>query len=235
MADTTGAAWLSFSTDMNADGSFTFTDVRLWIVQAFFIPGDVAIWVMLTYAPWLGRFLELGSSSYGGLFSAIVSVASWLFGFVMIGALSSLIADLDRKLTGRVLRYGREWLRRIRVARIWLFCQGRRIRHALSPNPREPDPAIDLDALDLDALDLDELEIEALRAHAFLAPGYVLSVSDLATSLEVRRGQAQQLLEKLEKLGLLQRGFGSSDGETGYRLSPPGEFVLMARNRLARG
>ena len=230
MADSTGAAWLSFLTDMNAEGEFTITDVWLWIVQIFFIPGDAAVWVMLTYAPWLGRFLELSASSYGGLFSGIVSVAVWLFGLVMIGALVSLVADLDRKLTGRVARYGREWLRRARVARIWLFCQARRMRHAVSINSRKPDPGIDLDAFDLDAL-----EIEALRSHAFLSPGYVLSVRDLGTSLEIRRNRAQRLLDKLENLELLQKGFGSSDGETGYRLSPMGEFVLMARSRIERG
>jgi hypothetical protein len=230
MDDGTRAAWLSFSTDMNADGEFTFTDVWLWIVHVFFMPGDAVIWSVLSYAPWLARFLELGASSYGGLFSAIVSVVIWLFGLVMAGAVYSVVLEFDRALTGRLSRYYRGWLRRARVARIWLSCNMRRLLQRLSLKRRRVDPEIGLDELDLD-----DLEIEALRSHALLAPGYVLSVSDLAASLEIRRGQAQQLLTKLEKLALLQRGFGASDGETGYRLSRPGQFVLMARSRIAGG
>lgn len=128
MADSTGAAWLSFSRDMNADGEFTFTDGWLWLVHAFFIPGDAVVWAMLGYVPWLGRFLELGTQSYGGLFSAIVSVPIWLFGLVMVGALWSLILDLDRALTGRAVRYYREWRRRARVVRAWLIYHAGRIR-----------------------------------------------------------------------------------------------------------
>jgi hypothetical protein len=230
MGDSTGAAWLSFSRDMNADGEFTFTDIWLWTVHFFFIPGDAVVWVTLTYVPWLARFLELGAGSYGELFSAIVSAAIWLFGLVMTGALYSLVLDLDRALTGSAVRFCREWLRRARVLRTWLACQVHGSRQLMSPRRRASVPEIDLDELDLE-----EIEIEVLRSHAFLAPGYLLNVSELASSLEIHRAQAQKLLDKLEGLALLQRGFGSTDGQSGYRLSPPGQFVLMARSRIGRG
>jgi predicted transcriptional regulator len=89
--------------------------------------------------------------------------------------------------------------------------------------------------MDLGELVLSELELEVLRSHALLAPGYVMSASDLAGSLEIRRSQASQLLAKLEKLALLQRGFSTDEGESGYRLSGSGHFVLMARGQRDEG
>jgi len=230
MADSAGAAWMAFRQDMNSDGQLTLTDVWLWAEQVFFLPGDGFIWLMLSYAPGLARFLEIGSGSYGGFFSAIVSVATWLFSLVMLGALYSIVLDFDRALTRRVGSIYSECLRRVRVARIWIGCQFRRARRALTPRRRGPESDIALDEIALD-----DLEIEVLRSHALLAPGYVLSVSDLAASLDLRRGQAEKLLEKLERLTMLERGFGASDGETGYRLSRPGRFALMARTRIAAG
>lgn len=227
MGDSAGAAWASFSMDMNGDGQVTLTDVWLWLVQIFFLPGDGLLWVLLTYLPGLARFLELGTGSYGGMFSAIASVAIWMFGIVMIGALFSLVLDFDRALTERLRRYCREWLRRGRVARTWVFCQLRRLCQTISLRRREPKPE-----MDLDEVDLNEIELEVLRSHALLAPGYVMSVSDLAGALEIRRSQAGELLAKLEKLALLQRSFSTNDGESGYRLSQPGHFVLMARSRV---
>ena len=229
MADSTRAAWAAFRQDMNSDGQLTLTDVWLWAVQVFFLPGDGFIWLLLSYAPGLARFLEIGSDSYGGLFSAIVSVATWLFALVMIGALYSLVLDFDRALTRRIARVYGECLRRARVTRIWLGCQLWRLRQTLARRTRASESEIALDEIALD-----DLELEVLRSHALLAPGYVLSVSDLAASLDIRRAQAERLLVKLEQLTLLQRAFGAADGETGYRLSRPGHFLLMARSRLAR-
>ena len=224
------AAWMSFRQDMNGDGQVTLSDVWLWLVHVFFLPGDGFVWLMLTSAPGLARFLEIDGGSYGGLFSAIASVAIWLFGLVMAGAVFNTVLDLDRALTRRISSYFREWQRRGRVLRTWLICQLRRLVQALRVKRRAGSPEIGLDELVLE-----DIELEVLRSHAMLAPGFVLSVSDLATSLDLRRGEAQRLLVKLEKLTLLQRSFSASDGETGYRLSQPGRFVLMARSRLARG
>lgn len=225
MGDSGGAAWLAFSRDMNSDGQLTLTDVWLWLVQLFFLPGDGLIWLMLTYAPGLARFLELGSGSYGGLFSAITSVAAWLFAFVIFGAVCTVVLDFDRVLTARIHRYFSEWRRRGRVARTWLILRLRLLLAAVRLRRRRPQQAFDLGELELT-----ELEVEALRSHALLAPGYVMSASDLAGSLEIRRVEASRLLARLEKLALLERTFSTNEGESGYRLSQPGHFMLMARS-----
>lgn len=228
MNDTNGPEWLSFMLDMNSDGRFTVSDAWLWAVQLFFVPGNSVLWLMLTYLPGFASFLELGSGSYNGLFTAIVSVAIWLFVIVMGGVLLGAVRNFDRALTAMFIRTYDELLRKLRVFRRWSYCQFQRLRAAMLI--RRQRSSFDMD---LDELDLDDLEIEVLRSHALLAPGFVMGVSELAGSLEIRRNQAQQLVEKLEKLTLLQRGFAESDGGTGYRLSQPGRFVLMAKTRIA--
>jgi hypothetical protein len=228
MNDANAPDWLSFALDMNADGRFTVTDAWLWVVQLFFVPGNAVLWLLLTYVPGFASFLELGSGSYNGLFTAIVSVAIWLFAVVMIGVVIGAVRNFDRVLTAVFVRAYNELLRKGRVLKRWSFCQAQRLRAALLI--RRQQSRFDMD---LDELNLDDLEVEVLRSHALLAPGFVMGVTELAGSLEIRRGQAQQLVEKLEKLTLLQRAFAESDGGTGYRLSQPGRFVLMAKTRIA--
>lgn len=226
MDESAKVPWPAFGLDTSGDGQFTLTDVWLWLAQLFFLPGDGLLWALWTYAPDLAAFLELGPASYGGLVSAIVSAAAWFLAFVIVGAAYARVRDFDRALTQRVIRSYDESLRWGRVARRWLVCQARRLKAALSLRRRQ-----DAVEIDLAEIDLDDLDMEVLRSHALLAPGYVMSVSDLAASLEIRRPQAQQLLTKLEKLALLQRALGTDDGETGYRLSRPGSLVLEAHGR----
>jgi len=228
MNDSGSPDWLSFTLDMSSDGRVTITDAWLWVVQLFFVPGNAVLWVLLTYVPSFAGFLELGSGSYNGLFTAIVSVAIWLFAIVMAGVVFGAVRNFDHALTAYCVRLYRELLRLGRVFRRWSFCQAQRLRAAFALRRQQTRYDIDLDELALD-----DLELEVLRSHALLAPGFVMGVAELAGSLEIRRGQAQQLVEKLEKLTLLQRGFAESDGGTGYRLSQPGRFVLMAKTRIA--
>jgi len=70
--------WSPLVWDVNNDGVFTVTDIGLWLENAFFLPGDWAIWLTATYAPDIGRFFEVGVSDYGSTFSALVSVFIWL-------------------------------------------------------------------------------------------------------------------------------------------------------------
>ena len=228
MNDGSSPDWLSFMLDMSADGRVTFTDAWLWLVQLYFLPGNAVLWVLLSYLPSFAGFLELGSDSYNGLFTATVAAAVWLFTIVMIGVVFGAVRNFDRALTAYCVRASNELLRLGRVFRRWSFCQAQRLRAALTLRRHQSRCDIDLDELALD-----DLELEVLRSHALLAPGFVMGVAELAVSLEIRRSEAQQLVEKLERLSLLQRGFAESDGGTGYRLSQPGRFVLMAKTRIA--
>ena len=227
MNDANVPDWLSFVMDMNADGRFTVSDAWLWVVRLYFVPGNSFLWLLLEYLPGFASFLEISSSSYNGLIPAVVSLVIWLFTVVMFGVVIGAIRNFDRALTSVFMRLYNELLRQGRVFRRWSLCQLQRVKTAMLLRRQQSSIEVDLDELELD-----DLELEVLRSHALLAPGFVMGVSELAGSLEIRRGHAQQLVAKLEKLELLQRGFAESDGGTGYRLSQPGRFVLMAKTRI---
>jgi hypothetical protein len=217
-----------FAMDMNGDGGFTLGDVWLWLLQGFFLPGDCLLWICLTFAPGLARFLELGPTDYGGLASGSVSAVFWLVAAIFLGASYNVLRSADRAVSAAIARTWRECLRGMRVARIRLACRFRGIKLGLPLPERRAPPAIALEELELS-----ELEAEVLRSHAFLAAGYVYTASDIASSLGIRRSQAQQALDRLMALQLLESALSGSDGESGYRLSRAGQFLLMARSGAA--
>ena len=219
---------ITFRRDMNGDGLYAPVDAWLWLVHAYFLPGRTFVWLMLTYLPGVARFAELGTDDYEGLFAAITSAIVWVLVFVILGTVYGMVMDLDRAITARVRAWREEWLRRFRVVRRLLVCELRRLRGAIRFSRTSRGGS---DEVDLGEIVLSEIELDTLRSHALLAPGYVMSASDLAGSLEIRRSQASQLLSKLEKLALLQRTFSTNEGESGYRLSGSGHFVLNARSR----
>lgn len=229
MDQSSATPWPSLTRDMNLDGQFTLSDVWLWVVHVYFLPGDAVLWLLLTYAPGLAIFLELGPGSYHGLFTAMVSGTIWLVSFLVFAVVHGLVRNVDQALTGFVVRYYREWRRRFRVVRTWTACQLRGIQLQLPFLRHEPAPEIDLGELELS-----ELEHNVLRSTALLAPGYVYTASDIAGSLEIRRGQAKRTLDRLKSLQLLETGFSASDGETGYRLSPSGRLLVMSNGGAAQ-
>src|SRR5260221_12640542 len=86
--------------DANGDGQFTFADVfeRLWAL--FFLPGDLFLHVLLTYAAPLARWLELGPADYGGLVSAFLSAGAWFGVFTIASVAYHYVGDFDRQATG---------------------------------------------------------------------------------------------------------------------------------------
>jgi len=228
MGNADAAVWWVLMADMHLDAQFTLADLWARLVQCFFVPGNFVLWCLVTYAPPLARLVELSPADYHGVFTGIISAMFWLAAIVLCGAAYNFIRRIDRVVTGGFVKFYREWLRRKRVGRIWVYCQLRAIKPRLLTGKKSTEPAIDFDEFELG-----ELELEALRSHAFLAPGYVLGASDIASALEIRTAQARQVLERLEKLGLIETTIGTSDGESGSRISRTGQFVLMARSRIA--
>ena len=70
--------------DMNFDGSITISDVWLWFKWLYFYPGDRLVYLLLKKAPSIASFFEMTTSSYGGVFSGVVSLV-----FFSIGAVAS--------------------------------------------------------------------------------------------------------------------------------------------------
>ena len=71
-----------FTWDMTGDGITTISDVGAWVGWLFFYPGDFLLAGVMLLAPLLARFLEIGPSSYGGLFSGLFSGVWYIFMFL---------------------------------------------------------------------------------------------------------------------------------------------------------
>ena len=76
----------SFVADMNFNGSVTISDVWLWTKWLYFYPGDGLVYLLLNKAPQISSFFEMTLSSYGGVFSGIVSFIIWFILFIWLWA-----------------------------------------------------------------------------------------------------------------------------------------------------
>jgi hypothetical protein len=80
-------------------------------------------------------------------------------------------------------------------------------------------------------VEFDDIDVAVMRNGAGLLPGYTLSVPELAGRLTVRPSLVQNSLDKLRKLKLVERSFGSTDGFENYRLTGHGVTLLTAWRR----
>jgi hypothetical protein len=205
---------------VNGDGTFTVSDLFLFVGDAFFVPGNWLIWTIATYVPPVARFLELGPSAYGGILSGFVSAFAWLATLLALIIAYGSIRDFDRALTSRIVRGYAETRRRIRVGAALL---GYRLR---SLRGRPPQPA---DIVISQEIDLSADELAVLQLYADLQSGYVLSESEIAARLELRRNRTEQVVARLRKLGTLETTLGGSEGENAYRLTGAGRGLLVHR------
>ena len=74
----------------------------------------------------------------------------------------------------------------------------------------------------------DDLQLAILRAQSRLAPGHVITAVDIANEFGVGQLPAQQALDTLRKLHLVEVSFGTIDGFPGYLLTRPGRVFLLA-------
>jgi hypothetical protein len=213
------------SLDANGDGQFTFADIfeRLWTL--FFLPGDLFLYVLLDYAAPLARWLEIGPSDYGGLVSGFLSAGAWFVVFTIASIAYHYLRDLDRQVTGATRRLFATLLLRMRISHALL-----RQRWRAWVATRRPATQ----ATEVREVELSAPELRVLQLHAALAPGYALSVSEVAHALRARIYDTRELLSGLKELGLLNRAIGGTDDETSYTLSAAGKALLAARTTRRR-
>src|SRR5512143_3367748 len=149
--------------DANGDGQFTLTDLieRLWAL--FFLPGDLFLYVLSTYAARLARWLELGPADYGGFVSGVVSVCAWFIAFTIVSITYHYVRDVDRRLTGATRRLLATLGLRVRIGRALL-----RQRWRTWVAARRPAQPVAL----VREVELSATELKVLQLHAALAPGY---------------------------------------------------------------
>lgn len=213
--------WLPFEWDVNHDHIFTVSDVVLWLRQTFFVPGDWAIWFVLTYFPELGRFLELKTSDYGSVISALIAMPCWIVFVVSIMTVSHYVAAADRTFT-RALGGG--------ARNVLIAFRANRRRFAAWLRRRSGSSATGLAAID--EFGLTNAELRVLGAHAHLRPPATLSLADLVRATGVPRTQVASILSRLQDLRLIASQGGPDEGSCGYVLTEPGQEIA-AYQRLS--
>jgi len=204
-----------FSADPNGDGRLTLADAGVWLEQAFFLPGDWTLWAIAQYAPALATAFGMKAPLYGGLWAGTISAAAWLLAVVVLGAAYSYGVELDRRATRWMERLWAGVLRRLRVAAL---------RFRVRRGGRDASRSVAGDEPELatrDARILCELGV--------LEPGYVSSAVEIARALSLPAEEARDLLDALQRRGLVTRTLGGGDGESGYTLSRRGHRVLVRR------
>ncbi len=205
--------------DANGDGQFTAADVFANLEALFFLPGDLFLFALSTYATALATELDLGPADYGGIVSGVLSACAWFFAFTIASIAYHYVLDVDRRVTGTTRRLFAMAGLRVRISyallrqrwRAWLAAR----------RPAEPAPVREVE--------LSAMELRVLQLHAGLAAGYALSVTEVADALHARVYATRELLNGLKGLGLLNRAVGTTDDETTYTLSSAGRALLAAR------
>lgn len=103
--------------DTNGDGVFTLADATTGLGEAFFVPGDWAIWAIATYAPPVAQFLEIGATDYGGVLAGFLAALAWIGTAIAAGLGYQAIREADEQATAAIIRGFDEARRLYRVAR----------------------------------------------------------------------------------------------------------------------
>jgi hypothetical protein len=201
-----------------ADAWLASDDWSVQLYQLFSLPGDSLVWAIASYMPSVAAFLEIGPDDYGSVLAGFVSACAWIVLMVTTAIVYQKIRDVDDALTRGVASFGAHVVRGTRIARA-LFARALRERK----KPRETTIEVAED------IDLGREELQVLRLHGNLKPGYALAVSEVATTIHARVRHAQDLLERLTKLQLLESTVGGLDGENAYRLTRSGRAFLIFR------
>jgi DNA-binding MarR family transcriptional regulator len=195
---------------MSANVLSALIDIALWFYRGFFVPGDRLV-----------SLLETGSP--GSLQSGFISAVVWLGAIALVLGVCRLIRNLDRMLTAFVIRLYEALQRALRVI-------ARRLRiafrsYALARQAR-------LARTEVSELPgLTALQFDVLQSHAGLPPAYLVTPSEIASALDMRSSDVEQVLGTLRTLSLVERSLGAGDGEDGYRLTRAGEVLLAACSR----
>lgn len=193
-----------------------------WLVGTFFVPGDYVLALLLGRAPALAARLGVGEDAFGGLYSALLSAVCWMAALVLLLAGFRAARNGLAVLAGFVRSFLVAARHRQRMIRNRLGTPVRKIRRSLRPNRTA-----------LEEFQIDALQMAIMNQQARLAPGHVITALDVAHDLKVRPGRAQQALDQLKRLHLVEVSFGTTDGYPGYLLTKPGQVFLASYARGA--
>jgi len=200
-------------------GSFVLPSLAEW----FFLPGDWLIYLLASRAPAVADALDVGAADYGGALSGFLAWVFWVGAPIASVAAASAVRRFDERVTRGIAGAIAELRRRVRMA-IAIA------RHRRQQRNSRKEPSFDVE--ELPSLRRDELL--ALGLHAKLAPGFALTADDVAEELGRRGHEVRAVLERLQKLALLQATVGGLEGETAYTLTAAGRAALRLHHASPR-
>jgi hypothetical protein len=220
--------WRSLTWSRGDGESLTISHLGAWLYEAFFLPGDSLLWLVMTHAPAVARFFELDAAYFGGVLSGFISALAWLSLLLLAGVLYNAAREADRALTRWIINFYGGGVRRVRVMLVSL-----KARWHQRPRPLRRRGRAGFSA-GVQEVALDAREMRVLDLHAELAPGYALATSEVAAALGVSAGEAERTLGKLSRLRLLAGTIGGLEGEEAYKLTPSGRGFLSFQRLAVR-
>jgi hypothetical protein len=176
------------------------SEAWLWLIEVFFVPGNYLLAWLVAHAPVTADSLGIEATDRSA--AALLSTASW----VAVLLLAKRGYSTGRHLLARGCRCGLAAAHRIRMF-LW-----RRTAPRLRIEPRL--------GADLGEYHIDALQTAILHAQSRQPPGHVMTALDVAAELGVRPLRAQQALDALKRLDLVEVSFATTDGFPGYLLTP---------------
>lgn len=169
------------------------------LIEIFFLPGDYLLAQLLATAPATADSLGIGAADRH--LAVLLSAMVWLVSLLLLRQVWKLLETLSWSAR----RLARAAAHRLRMFR-WRMS---------FPAPRR-EPSL---GTELDELHIDEVQAAILQAQSRLPPGYAMTALDVASELGVRPARAQQALDDLKKLELVEVSFATTDGFPGYLLA----------------
>lgn len=188
-----------------------------WLSHGFFVPGDWILAFLLARTPELAAQLGVEADASGGWSSGWLSAVTWLAALLLLRAGYQAIRDLLRSLFGLLRGRVLAAAHRVRMFRRRVGFPIRKIAASLRARRSG-----------FEEFEIDDLQIAIMHEQMKLAPGHVITAVDIAHDLGVRPLRAQQALDSLKKLHLVEVSFGTTDGYPGYLLTRPGQVFLAA-------
>ena len=210
--------WSPLAFDLNDDGAFTLTDLRIWFAELYFMPGDWLLWFLAAKLPAVAGFLDLGAGDYGGSVSGVVSACAWFL--LAIGMLLAYhaVRTLNDLITNHCRNAYAELLRRTRLSL--------RLLKPRFQNRGRAGKTVETIVIE-DEVRLEPQELNMLGTLMHVEPPYALSLSEAAQSVAMGRRETRAVLERLTKLKLAARATSGSEGENAYMLTQAGRALGM--------
>jgi hypothetical protein len=211
-----GASWrISIVTE---DWQSAVQDLAVAAQDAFLLPGDLMLSVLLSYAPALIHRLGVDSDANSHIVSLAISVLFWLLVVWVLWILLGLLR--------RIAWYAKV---AIRIAAFRMSLGLHNLQVKLRRGFRHITPhRWSSSGSELAEVHFDDLDLAVLRSSGRLGPGFATSAPDLAAELSLRPAQVQQSLDKLRKYRMLDIATGSSDGFHNYHVSRSGFLFLKS-------